>query len=462
MKNIFAALSFLALVASLDAARIRAARNFSEQGTTYVVGRLYYVSDELAFTLTGRGDAVLTPEDVKIGDTGNVDAFSRLRVSQPQGVFDAQFTNNLQPLLFEQVTSGAGATIAHDAVNRCALMTFASTPTGGLSYMQSYEYVRYQPGRSQAIFITFNGEAANVTKFAGYGDETNAVRFELPGNGVPQFSILSGTQHGLETVTQPNWNLDKLDGKGPSGYTLDLAKKQILVLDMQALYAGRVRCGFDIDGKIIYAHEYLQANIEVYPYIQTASLPIRVGMFSTGTASTTMRFICSAVLSEGGQEELGGIPVAIEGTGTAANGSDTHIISVRPKLTFNGLVNHSKFIPDSVDIVVTGNFPVSWKVVIGQAITGTTTFADVNTTYSAFEYNTAGTISGAPALIMQQGYCAASNTVKSTANPKIASRVPISLSASDTHRINGTLTVTAQGIGGASAIRVIVNWRELR
>jgi hypothetical protein len=53
-----------------------------------------------------------------------------------------------------------------------ALLTFASTPTGGLSYMQSYEHFRYTSGNSQLIFATFNfiAAVANTIKFCGYSD----------------------------------------------------------------------------------------------------------------------------------------------------------------------------------------------------------------------------------------------------------------------------------------------------
>jgi len=76
------------------------------------------------------GYTIFNP-DVTIRDSANLDAFSRLRVSNPLTLFNAQFTYNLQPLLFEQITSGAGATIAHNTTNRYAAMTFAATPTGG-------------------------------------------------------------------------------------------------------------------------------------------------------------------------------------------------------------------------------------------------------------------------------------------------------------------------------------------
>src|SRR3989304_4507697 len=130
------------------------------------------------------------PTSMVVGDGANVDAFSRLRVSAPSAVFDAQLTYDLQPLLFEQTVVASGASIAHDSTNRMALMTFASTPTGGEAYMQSFEHFRYQPGRSHMIFVTFNmlGGVANVLKFAGYSDGVNGVEFQMSGT-VPQMVL---------------------------------------------------------------------------------------------------------------------------------------------------------------------------------------------------------------------------------------------------------------------------------
>jgi hypothetical protein len=223
-----------------------------------------------------------------------------------------------------------------------------------------------------------------------------------------------------------------------------------------------VRVGFDIDGLVVYAHQFVHANLITTPYLQYASLPVRCGMTATGTVSTTMRFICSAVVSEGGQEENGGTPLCIEGTVTAASGADTHILSVRPKTTFNSITNRTKFALDSIDVTVTGNNPVLWKLVAGQALT-TPTFADVNTTYSSMEALAgAGTLSGTPAIVIAQGYVAVTATVKTASSRKISDTVPITLNQAGAVRNLGTLTVLVQGIGGTSATRATLNWRELR
>lgn len=403
---------------------------------------------------------------IAIADGANLDSFSRLRVSNPQGIFEGQFTYNLLPLQYEPIAANGGggtATVAHDATNRCALMTFSSALTGATAYMQSFEYVRYQPGRSQAAFITFNMIAgvANVLKFAGLCDGANGIEFRLNGTA-KQIAILSDTTTGDVVKDQTDWNLDKLDGSGASGITLDITKTQILVIDFQALYVGRVRVGFDIGGKIVYAHQFIHANLDANPYIQNASLPVRCGMTASGTVTTTMNFICSAVLSEGGQEENGGVPATVEGTVTAGNGADTHILSIRPKTTFNALSNRIKVVLDSVDVVVTGNSPVLWKLVIGQALTAPT-YADVNATYSCMEALAgAGTLSGTPALTILSGYVAATAQNKGTTNKNVSSKITITLNAAGAVRANGTVTVLVQGIGATSACRVALNWRELR
>lgn len=400
---------------------------------------------------------------VSFADTASVDSFSRLRVVNPTFLFDAQFTYGLEPLLYEPITSGAGADITHDATNRMATMSFTATPTGGQAYMQSFEYIPYQPGRCQLFFITFNTveAVANTLKFVGIGDANNGVRYELNGS-TKQFTIYSGTGVGNQTVAQSSWNLDRLDGTGPSGYNLDVSKTNILVIDFQALYVGRVRIGFDIDGQVIFAHEFKHANVVGLPYIQNASLPIRVGMTCTATVTTTMNFICASAISEGGAPDHVGYQFTQGGTVTAGNGTRTHLLSIRPRTTFNSIVNRIPIDVDSVEVLVTGNSPVYWELCIGQAISGTTAFSNVNATYSSTEFNTAGTISGSPAYVIASGYVPSSTNSKGVSFEKISHRVPITLDAAGAIRALGTLSLIVTGIGATSTCRGTISWTERR
>ena len=403
--------------------------------------------------------------NIKINSNNPVgDAFGRLRTSSPTSLFDAQLTYDLQPLLFEAVTLNTGATVSHDATNRRANMAFSATTTGGKAFMQSYEHFRYRAGHSQLIYITFamGAGVANVTKFAGYSDGTNGIELQRVGASTIQLALLSSTTNGNQTVAQASWNIDAMGGAGPSGKTLDLTDTQILVIDFQALYAGRVRVGFDIDGVVYWVHEFDHANIIANPYIATANLPIRCGMTCTGTVTATMNFICCTVQSENGESSREGFHFTQDAEVTAASGALTHLVSIQPKTTFNSIVNRTKIIIDSVDIIVTGNQPVHYVIVLGDVLTGTTTFNDVNTTYSAVQYNTAGTTSGTPAITMYTGHIPASAQSKGAVSQQVIMKYPITLDVAGNARALGRVTVLVSGIGGTSTVEGAINWTEVR
>lgn len=410
------------------------------------------------------GYSIIDP-DVAIRDSANLDAFSRLRVSNPLILHNSQLTYDLAPIIYEQITNGSGATVTYDSTNRYGLMTFSSTPTGGKAYMQSYEYLPYQPGRSQLAFVTFNMVAAvaNTLKFAGYSDGVNGVEFQLNGT-TKQFVIYSGTGSGNLTVTQSSWNLDKLDGTGASGITLDITKVQILVIDIQALYAGRVRIGFDIGGQIIYAHEFLHANNIAPPYIQSANLPVRCGMTCSGTVSTTMYFLCAAVISEGGSEDINvyGYTFQQDSGAISVGTGGTHMLSLRPRTTFNGITNRTRVAYIDVEIYNGGNQPIQWQLCVGQALSGTTTYNNVNSTYSSSEYNILGTLSGSPAIVIDGGFVASAGGAKGVTNTAIISRYPITLDAAGLQRAMGTLTLKATSLSGTQTVYASIKFREIR
>jgi hypothetical protein len=395
-----------------------------------------------------------------------LDAFSNVLVALPAFVGGGQFTYDAQPLIYEQILAGDG-TIVHDATERaCILSINTATGSGDKAIMQSYQHYRYQAGRAQQIFITFNFRdntgVTNLTKFARYGDSTNAIGFEL-NETTKQVFIRTGTTASNQVVTQANWNVDKLDGTGESGYTLDTSKTQILVIDLQALYVGRVRVGFDIDGLVIWAHEFLNANVQAFPYIQTANLPIAVGMESSGTTATndTMLFICACVLSRGGQEKIAGFGFSASASITAGNGTRTHVLSVRPKTTFNSITNRIEFALLDLEILNTGSNPVKWELCLGQALT-TPTYNDVNTIYSAFEFSTGAALSGSPAIVSASGFVNNADKGSGIVGRETVNRYPITLNAAGAVRDLGTLTLLAQGIGGTAAIQAQMHWKELR
>jgi hypothetical protein len=187
-------------------------------------------------------------------------------------------------------------------------------------------------------------------------------------------------------------------------------------------------------------------------------------MTCTGTVSTTMNFICSAVISEGGSEDINVYGYTFQQeTGSVSVGTGgTHLLSLRPSTTFNGITNRTRVAYIDVEIYNAGNQPVKWELCVGQAITGTTTFNNVNATYSSSEYNILGTLSGSPTILIDGGWVSSSGTVKGVTNTAIISRYPITLDAAGLHRSLGTLTLRATSLSGTQAVYAAVKFREIR
>jgi hypothetical protein len=177
-----------------------------------------------------------------------------------------------------------------------------------------------------------------------------------------------------------------------------------------------------------------------------------------------MYFLCSAVISEGGSEDINvyGYTFQQETGAVSVGTGGTHLISLRPKLTFNGIANRTRVAYIDVEIYNAGNGTVKWELCIGQAISGTTTFTDVNTTYSSSEYNVAGTLSGSPAILIDGGWVASGAQAKGVTNTAIISRYPITLDAAGAHRSLGTLTLRCTSLSGTQSVYGAVKFREIR
>jgi len=395
-------------------------------------------------------------------DGPSVDAFGRARVSNPTTIFESNFVHDKQPLLFEEDLVN-GATSTHDAANSC--IRLATTGVGSQSALiQSFVRPPYNPGKSHLVEVTFNFKAgvAGVVKEAGIGDDDNSITIVQNGTGLELKKITSSDAPD-ETVTQANWNLDKMDGTGPSGITIDQTKAQIFALDMQWLGVGRVRAAFNIGGNLYPIHEFTHANEQEFVYLNNLILPIRWKISSTA-ATSSFDVICSTIQSEGGRGGAEGYrlvpPEIIELT--AANGARTHAVSIRPKATFNGVKNKTDIRLRSIKFLNTDAAPAYYEVVVGANLTGTTTYNDVDTAYSAVEYNTAGTFNALNGPVIEAGFIGSVDKSFTPLQSELSAFYPLTLDNAGNPRELGTLTILVQGIGATATVRVVLEWAEAR
>lgn len=253
--------------------------------------------------LLGQLVATIDTLPVSIGGT-NVDAFGRVRVSQPYTLFDSQnrYTVDTQ---YDTALTGTGATAYQ--TNESAVNMSVTAGGVGSVVRQTFRSFPYQPGKGLLMLATFcmdGSQSLNLTQRVGYFNTQNGVFFQRI-DGTNSFvlrSYVTGTVSDARTVNQSAWNGDKLDGTGPSGITLDSAKSQILWMDFEWLGVGSVRCGFIINGEYIICHTFTNANEITATYMTTAILPIRYEITSTSAVAATLKQICSSVMSEGGYD----------------------------------------------------------------------------------------------------------------------------------------------------------------
>ena len=405
--------------------------------------------------------------DLNLNFNSNLDAFSRLRVSEPESLLNVQCQYDASTGEMEAGATGTGVAPAHSADTR--MVAISATAGNGTSFMQSYRYTPYQPGKSHLVFITgvFAAGVAGAVVDVGYFDALNGII--LRQNGVSGMQVVRRTSTSGSVVdnvvAQAAWNLDKMDGTGASGITFSEANAFILVIDLQFLGMGRIRMGFDIGGDIVWAHEFLNANIIAVPYMQSATLPVQMLLTATATGATkACYFKCCSVMSEGGlADDFAFTQTTPEAVETAASGARTHLMSIRPKATFNGLPNRITFVLENLEMLVTGNNQVYWELVLGATIAAST-WADVNAEYSGFEYTS---VRGAftnltNGIAIASGYAASTGQSKNSVSRQVSARYPLTLNRAGAVRDLGTLSLLVTGIGGTAPTRAAINFNEIR
>jgi hypothetical protein len=111
-------------------------------------------------------------------------------------------------------------------------------------------------------------------------------------------SIVSGGIASKTTdfkIPQSAFNIDRLDGTGPSGMNLNLSKMQMFYIDYAWYGAGAIRYGVkDENGEVIYVHRIPHANAKTAAYMRSGNLPARYE-----ASNDTPRTVLSATASSG-------------------------------------------------------------------------------------------------------------------------------------------------------------------
>ena len=357
-----------------------------------------------------------------VGFKGNVvDAFNRLKVSNPFTLFDSQQRYTLSDKW--NYVGVSGGTYSFNPVESTVSLT-SGTTSGSKMYVETKRVFPYQPGKSLTIVDSFAmaQPKSGLRQRVGYFGITGGVTAGTPYNGVYlqqdgltlSVCLTSASLGTTQTVTQSNWNGDKFDGTGDSGVTIDVTKGNIFWLDVEWLGVGDVRTGFFIDGKPVVAHTFYNTNKNSTTYMSTACLPLRYEIENTAgqTGSSTMRQICSTILSEGGYEGFSR-RYNVTHSGTTPHtlttaGTQYPLVAIR--LAPDRL--DSIIVPSNISVAIepgTNNKPlvVQYRILLNPTLTGNTWATHFN---GNVQYNVTATgVTGGTDII--GGYISSSGTL---------------------------------------------------
>ena len=362
-----------------------------------------------------RGSGHRISQAITLADGPLTDAFSRLRTSTPYGTFDSSARYDAGRTTWESILNGAGANTAF-VDNESAVQLNVGTVDGEYAIEQTYRYFTYVPGKSQLIVMTglMGAGKTNVVRRMGYFDNEDGLFFEVNGAALRLVNRTSTSGTPVDNIyEQADWNLDTMDGTesifNVSGIKLDVSNVQILVIDFQWLGAGRVRFGFDINGRTHYVHEIYNANLVSIVYMKRPNLPCRYEIRNVGVSASpsTLRRLCSSVVNEAGYSLPGYQFSEDSGSAFRTIGTTvTPVFAIRMKQTHGGILTENRESAQIVQWEMNTDGAGYWQLWVAyNPTTVTGTWADVDTDHSVVEYSrNISVISGGAIHKMDSGY----------------------------------------------------------
>jgi hypothetical protein len=156
---------------------------------------------------------------------------------------------------------------------------------------------------------TYYADVINSNNFRLFATPSAGSNVNLSSVGTTNIHSFIPAQSGIiltktvdTRIPQEEWNIDKCDGTGPSGYNLDLSRIQMCYIDYSWYGAGKVRFGLKTgDGLVRYVHEFKHNNILFESYFRSGNLPARyeVATFENPTYVPSLFHWGTSVIMDG-------------------------------------------------------------------------------------------------------------------------------------------------------------------
>lgn len=282
------------------------------------------------------------------------------------------------------VTVGANDTIAEVTAAIVALnSTFHQAGRGWSAH--SIDNITVQ-------FVSFVAEnAAGAFSFSDTDSGVTAGTFEQATTVIP------GVAPSVDTWTaQTAWNIDKMDGTGPSSMTLDPTKLNVYQIGFQYLGAGAIE--FSIEdmetGRWQLVHRIKYAGTSTVSSLRNPSMQLGLIIKTASGYSggnITMKTGSMAGFNEGLITDEG-IRHSARGTKSTTGTTPVNILTIFNQIEWQNQINRVEVFPDSISVVSEATKTVAVDLIVNPTqVDGTVAYSDVNANASVMQFDTAGT-----------------------------------------------------------------------
>jgi len=249
------------------------------------------------------------------------DVVGKLKVSQSQNIYDADFEYGTQPLRWEQFiqnVSGNASIVQSPGLGGVTMTIgtgISSVPpiSGDITIRQSRPYHRYQPGKTMymASNVNFGGATAGQYQRVGIFDDSNGIFFmqnnPTTTNPYGMYVVVRSDSGGVPVdtiISIEQWNANQTIAQA-----LNWGAVQMIWMEYAWYGAGALRWGVVLNGEPYILHQIGTANssftgaLQTKPWSRTGNLPVRYEQRNGSTgAQSIMTHYGVSVLIEGGRD----------------------------------------------------------------------------------------------------------------------------------------------------------------
>ena len=305
------------------------------------------------------------------------DVVGKLKISQSQNIYDADFEYGVQPLRWENFisnVSGQAYIVQNPGLGGVSMNIGGGNTPGDITIRQSRPYHRYQPGKTMymASNVNFGTSISGQTQRVGIFDDSNGIFFlqqgtPYPGNSGAIYAVIR-SDSGSSGVVDQVIPCDQWNGNKNIINALDWTKVQMIWMEYAWYGAGALRWGVVINGEPWVLHQVGTGNgivngvSQVKPWSRTGNLPVRYEQRDNGSSAVSlMTHYGVSVLIEGRIDSQRGFTYSYGNNAKTQTRAPSTAITRYPAMSFRMRAVGSDIF-DQTNAAATGGSPTTLTI----------------------------------------------------------------------------------------------------